>query len=341
MHFTDRRVHRRFLTAASCVAAALLLAAGPVAAQELEDWQRDELEPLVDIVASALDGEIVPQEDPFELAPTFIKATDGNTYVPFTLTLDPDSVGDSLAIYLYIDEPLDPPAERDDDEEAEPAWEEAYFVEVEESDDVVRISRAFTLPGGNYDVYVAIRDSAGEDGDRDDDPTVLLLREQVEVPDFWTPDLSISTILIAEAIEPLTAMLTPEQQLLRPYALGAFEIVPKFELSFARDEQFSPLFFVYNAGVQDGAKPNVTVEFDFHQQTDDGEEFFNRTSPQEFNSQTLPPDFDLTIGHQIVAGQQIPLSIFPVGAYRLEVKVTDNTSGAVVTHNLTFSVEAA
>ena len=340
MHFSVRRVSRHFLLAASCVAAALLLAAPPVAAQDLEDWQRDELEPLVDVVASALDGELVPQDDPFELAPTFIKATDGNTYVPFTLTIEPDSVGDTVAVYLYIDEHQDVPVERDDDERPVAVWEEAYFVDATESDGVVRISRAFTVPGGTYDVYVAIRDSAGEDGDRDDDPTVLLLREEVEVPDFWTPELQISTILIAEAIEPLTAQLTPEQQLARPYALGPFEIVPKFELNFGRDEQFAPLFFVYNAGVQDGAKPNVTVEFDFHQQTGDGEEFFNRTSPQEFNGQTLPPDFDLTIGHQIVAGQQIPLSIFPVGDYRLEIKVTDNTSGAVVTHNVAFSVEA-
>lgn len=340
MHSSVRCASRHFLVGASCVATALLLAAAPVAAQELEDWQRDELEPLVDVVASALDGELVPQDDPFALVPTFIKATDGNTYVPFTLTLDPDSVGDSVAIYLYIDEHQDVPVERDDDERPEAIWEEAHFVDVSESDGAVRISRAFTVPGGTYDVYVAIRDSAGADGDSDDDPTVLLLREEVEVPDFWTPELQISTILIAEAIEPLAVQLTPEQQVMRPYALGPFEIVPKFDLDFERDEQFAPLFFVYNAGVQDGAKPNVTVEFDFHQQTADGEEFFNRTSPQEFNGQTLPPDFDLTIGHQIVAGQQIPLTIFPAGSYRLEIKVTDNTSGSVVTHNVAFSVGA-
>ena len=303
MHSSVRCGSRHFLMAASCVAAALLLATAPIAAQELEDWQRDELEPLVDVVASALAGELVPQDDPFALTPTFIKATDGNTYVPFTLTIDADSVGESLAIYLYIDEHRDVPVERDDDERPEAVWEEAHFVAASESDGLVRISRAFTVPGGAYDVYVAIRDSAGEDGDREDDPTVLLLREEVEVPDFWTPDLQISTILIAEAIEPLTVQLTPEQQAARPYALGPFEL-------------------------------------DFHQQTADGEEFFNRTSPQEFNGQTLPPDFDLTVGHQIVAGQQIPLSIFPAGDYRLEIKVTDNTSGAEVVHNVAFSVEA-
>ena len=339
MHPIARCLSRHSLMAASVVATALLLAAAPVAAQDLEDWQRDELEPLIDVVASALDGEIVAQADPFDLAPTFIKATDGNSYVPFTLTIDPDSVGDSLAIYLYVDEPLEASAERDD-ERPEAIFEDAYFVDAAESDGVVRISRAFNAPGGVYDVYVAIRDSAGEDGDRDNDPTVLLLRRQVVVPDFWTPDLQISTVLVAESIAPLTAPLTPEQQVSRPYALGAFEILPKFDLAFTQGEEFAPIFFVYNPGLQDGTKPNVTVEFDFHRQTADGEEFFNRTPPQEFNSQTLPPDFDLTIGHQIVAGQQVPLQSFPAGSYRLEIKVTDNTSGAEVVRNVAFSVGA-
>ena len=340
MHPNVRRVSRHSLMAASCVAVAMLLAAAPVAAQDLEDWQEDELRTLCDVVRRARAGEIVALEDPFQLDPTFIKATDGETYVPFTLTIDPGAVGDMVAIYLYVDEHRDGPVEQGDEDCPQGVFADAYFVDAPESDGAVRISRAFNAQGGAYDVYVAIRDSAGEDGDRDDDPTVLLLREEIEVPDFWSPDLQISTIFVAESITPLNAPLTPEQQIVRPYALGAFEILPKFDLSFERDEQFAPLFFVYNAGVQDGAKPNVTVEFDFHQQPEDGEQFFHRTRPQEFNGQTLPPDFDLTIGHQIVAGQQIPLSIFPAGDYRLEVKVTDNTSGAEVIHNIAFSVGA-
>ena len=340
MHPIARRLSRHSLMAASVVATALLLAAAPVAAQDLEDWQEDELRSLCDVVRSARAGEIVALEDPFEMAPTFIKATDGETYVPFTLTIDPDAVADDVAIYLYVDEHQDGPVEPGDEDCPQGVFADAYFVGAPESDGAVRISRAFNAPGGLYDVYVAVRDSAGEDGDRNDDPTVLLLRNEVEVPDVWTPDLQISTIFVAESIAPLNAPLTPEQQIMRPYALGAFEILPKFDLSFTQGEELAPLFFVYNPGLQDGAKPNVTVEFDFHRQTADGEEFFNRTPPQEFNSQTLPPDFDLTIGHQIVAGQQVPLRSFPAGSYRLEVKVTDNTSGAEVVHNIAFSVGA-
>ena len=69
MHPIARRVTRHSLMAASSVAAALLLAVAPVAAQDLEDWQEDELRSLCDVVSSARAGEIVALEDPFELDP--------------------------------------------------------------------------------------------------------------------------------------------------------------------------------------------------------------------------------------------------------------------------------
>ena len=94
---------------------------------------------------------------------------------------------------------------------------------------------------------------------------------------------------------------------------------------------------VYNPRL-DNDMPNVTVEFNFHTVTADGEEFFNKTTPQEFNAQTLPPGFSVAAGHQVVAGQSIPLRLFPAGDYRLEVIVMDNAAGSSVTRNVNFTV---
>ena len=82
---------RRARILAACVSIALLATVLPVAAsaQDLEDWQRDELRGLLDAIDSAVEGEIVPEADPFELRPDFLKGTDGNVYVPFTLMIDP------------------------------------------------------------------------------------------------------------------------------------------------------------------------------------------------------------------------------------------------------------
>ena len=52
----------------------------------------------------------------------------------------------------------------------------------------------------------------------------------------------------------------------------------------------------------------------------------------------LPPQFDLAAGHQLQTGQAVPLSSFPEGDYRLEIKVTDKIANKSVTRDVNFTV---
>ena len=337
----------------------LLLLAVPATAQAqtpdetnvLEEWQTTELQSLVEVVSAALQGQLVPTEDPFELSPDFLKGADGNTYVPFTLTIDPAKItAPSVAMYLFVTEHQMPAASTTEEtEEAETElptalFEDAYFIDISGERGAggpIRISRAFTAPGGTYDVFVALRDSAGQE--TEDDPefesvTVMMLKEEIDVPDLWTPNLQTSTVVLADVIEPLTQPLTPEQQISSPYTLGTTRIVPKQGTEFAKNGELSLIFLVYNPGLTSEQKPDVTIEYNFHVTEDGAEEFFNKTNPQQFNGQTLAPGFDMMLGHQIVAGQSVPLTLFPAGTYRLEIKVTDNISGGSVTNNVNFTV---
>ena len=348
------QIFRQQLTAAACLTVAALVCAAPAAGQdepqprELSDWERAELQSLVEVVGAARAGELVPVEDPFDLSPSFLKGTDGNSYVPFTLAIDPTKIdGSSVVVYLFVDDPAPAAAadaEEDDDsdnEEQEAVFEDAYFVQLDEpgADGTVHLSRAFSAPGGEYDVYVALRKSLGEEGDDDarEELPVMLLKRQVSVPNLWTEQLQTSTVLIAEAVEPLAAPLSPEEQIQDPYTLGTTRIVPKFDRSFGKQADLNLLMLVYNPRLS-GGMPNVTVEYNFHQQTDAGEAFFNKTNPQEFNAQTLPPGFSVDAGHQIVAGQSVPLSLFPAGDYRLEITITDNEAGTNLTRDVNFTV---
>ena len=334
----------RYLAPAACATLAAFLFVAPAAGQddsarELEDWEREELQALLDAVGEALEGD-APAEDPLELAPSFVKGTDGNTYVPFTLTVDPGRIDSStVVVYLYVDDLQ--MAKSEDDGEREPVFEGAYFVEVERDDDEpIRLSRAFSVPGGDYDVYLAVRDSLGEDADDDDREArpLMVFRAPVAVPDLWTTELQTSTVFVGE-IEQLSAQPSPQEVLEQPYTLGPLRITPRPDRSFGQQEALSTLVMVYNPQL-DNDLPNVTVEFNFHTVTDDGEEFFNKTPSQEFNAQTLPPGFSVAAGHQVVAGQSVPLRLFPEADYRLEILVIDNEAETRLTRNVPFSVLA-
>ena len=167
--------------------------------------------------------------------------------------------------------------------------------------------------------------------------TVMILKEEIEVPDFWNDELQTSSLIVAELVEPLDQPLSEAQQVANPYTIGATRIVPKTNREFSTADVLNLVMLVYNPRLAD-RMPNLTVEYAFHTETPAGEQFFNRTNPQEFSAQTLPPGFDMASGHQIVAGQSIPLGGFQTGRYRLEIIVKDNLSGQSVVSDLTFNV---
>jgi hypothetical protein len=167
-----------------------------------------------------------------------------------------------------------------------------------------------------------------------------LLRRDLTVPDFNAADLSTSSIIIADAIDPITTPLTREQQQENPYTFGTMKVVPSETGKLKKASELQVLFWIYGTQQQAG-KPNVVVEYNFHVTNADGtEKYFNKTAPQELNAQTLPPQFDVAAGHQLPGSLVVPLMSFPVGEYRLEIKITDKVSGKTLTQNANFTVEA-
>jgi hypothetical protein len=83
------------------------------------------------------------------------------------------------------------------------------------------------------------------------------------------------------------------------------------------------------------------MEFKFYQKSGDKETYFNKTEPQVLNAQTLPPQFDLAAGHQLLGTLELPLASFPEGDYRLEIDVQDKVSSQKLTKNVNFTVAGA
>ncbi len=338
------------LLAVVCAIGQLLAVAPASAAQDpqvdMEDWQLAELQTLVDVVAAAVRGQGVFTGKPFRMTADFLKGMEGKTYVPFTLSIDPSLLTESsLALYLFVtphSETPPPPSADGTIEVPDPVFEDGHFVEFsgQAEGEIIEVSRAFSAEGGAYDVYLAIRDSLGATAEEEArlQSTVLILKEELEIPDFWNERLQTSSPIVAELVEPLDQPLSEDQQVASPYTLGTTRIVPKTNREFSSAEELALIMLVYNPQLSSDQMPDLTVDYSFHMENAAGEEFFNKTNPQQFNAQTLPPGFDLAGGHQIVAGQSVPLGGFQTGRYRLEISVTDNLSGQSVVNDVSFNV---
>lgn len=318
------------------------------AAPKLDKQQMQEVQAIVKYVEDVSAGKAPAPEATLAWQPYFVKSQGKTVYVPFTLTLDEGKLnGKSVAMYYRVANrtAAAPAAEenkkKDDKDSASVQYpfEDVSFTELPAAQGgQVRISRAFAVPSGDYDIYLVIRDRPEKD--QKTAPRLALLKQSVSVPDM-SSQLTTSSIILADKIEAQTAALSRDEQLRQPFTFGGTVIVPSSATTIPKTGELSLVFFVYNVGVDSANKPNVDVEYNFMRKTTEGEKFFNKTNPQAFNAQTLPPQFDLALGHQLVAGQSVPLGSFEPGEYRLEIKVTDKTSGKTLTRDVPFTVTAS
>jgi hypothetical protein len=309
--------------------------------------EQQDIETLVKLVDSAAAGQAAPSDVPvtWELN-HFVKSADGSTYVPFTVAIDRSKLTrPAVSLYLRVasKQQLAAAAEaraaKKEDKEAQARtiypWDNIYFLDLKDDG---KVSRGMALSPGEYEVFIAVKDKATDQ--RNQPPAkVGFLRHQLTVPDFnKTAELTTSSVILASTIEPLQTPLSAEQQQENPYTFGVLRVVPTVEPRFSKTGELQFVFWVYGASQDASRKPDVQIEYNFHHKTAEGEKYFNKTAPQLLNAQTLPPQFDMAAGHQLLGNLQVPLASFPAGDYRIEIKVTDKPSGKALTQNLNFTV---
>jgi hypothetical protein len=329
-----------------------------------DEAQKKEIQGIVKIVDDMAAGQPTPNDLSVAwLREDVLKALGTKEYVPFTVSIDTAKVsGGTIAFYWRVvskaaaaPEPAagqkkDDKKDKDKSKKPDYAYEDISFVPVTAGQSAMRISRSFTVPAGNYDVFIVVKEPTPDKPAKNAPPQKMsLLKQTVNVPDFWNGELATSSVILAQRIDPLPAPLTPQQQADRPYALGAMEILPAFDTKLSKKSELSTFMLIYNPKVDTANKPDVTVEYNFCQAAQGsqpkagepckaGEKFFNHTAPQSLNAQTLPPNFDFAAGHQLQSGQAVPLASFPEGEYRLEIKVTDKIANKTLTKDVTFTV---
>jgi len=208
-------------------------------------------------------------------------------------------------------------------------FEEYFFFDMGggRSGDSRMVERALALPPGEYDVYVGLIDRGRL---KTSSPSVI--HRTVTVPDFWSDQLALSSLILAREVHPLKAPLAAPVQVEHPYTFGAAEVIPATGASFTTDEALTVVFQVCNYGAPDS---DLTANYTFFR-VDGGRRLFNRTDAQQFTDVDLPPAGAWE--SQAFVSQTVPLRPFPVGEYELEVQVRDRLTRGTVKATVAFTV---
>ncbi len=344
--------------------------------QKMDKAQQAEIAAAVKMVDDVMTGHQAPSDFTFSWVNHSMKSRDGKAYVPFLLTFDKDQKtppavtyylrvvskaggADTLKAQAAYKAALDKAAaaakldpENPDLAEAEaklraqaPKMEYAFedlrnFTLNAQSGAAFRVPAALSVAAGDYDVYVLLKEPAASLKDKKAQPKAGLLKVALTVPNYWTDELATSSILVTNQIEQLKTPPTQDDINKNPYIFGMARVSVPLDTKFTKKDELSILFYIYNTGIDKTGKPDLSVDYNFYRKADGAEKFFNKTNPQLLNASTLNPQFDVKAGHQLLGGLGIPLTSFPEGDYRLEIKITDKVTGKTKIENASFTVTA-
>lgn len=315
--------------------------AQPKDTKKLDKVQLQEAQALTDALNAAVGGGAAPADIPVKLDTIFFfKALNGQTYVPFTVVIDASQVADpnvAMALRVIKKGATPVPTEKDKKVSLPPAaYQDLEFPVLKVEAGQARISRAFQVPGGDYDVYVAVKEKSPADKKQKAKTTVY--RQDLKVPEFSEASGFVtSSVVLADKMEPLPAPLKADELRENPYTIGILQIVPKVGTTFAKTQELGIYFQIYNAGLDNAKKPDVLVEFEFFRKQGDTEKRVFATEPLVLNASTLPKEFD-PAKHMLAGPSAWPLASFPASEYRLAVKITDKVTNKTLTHSVSFSV---
>lgn len=317
---------------------------------QLTDLERADLGALVSLVNATNAGAEPPLPPTVSItweASDFVRGQAGSTYIPFRFRVDRGELpSEDAVIYVRaVDKAAAPPqlplqgrgrgrgARVADDIQPQYAWDYADFLTLPRSG---RVSRSMTLPPGEYDLWVAVKGRTSDAASAANEP-IGLVRRDLSVPGFTDEDLATSSVIRIANIEQLQQTPTAQERDRNPYTFGAVRFTPTNSDLYTRRSTFLAIYWIYGAEADRNGIPDLQVNYAFYRQTAAGEEYVNRTAPEEFSANTLPPQVDAREG--IFAIAEIPMSVLEPADYRLEVTVLDRRSDDMIMSDVRFTVQ--
>ena len=197
-----------------------------------------------------------------------------------------------------------------------------------------RWERAVTAPPGDYDVVLAW---ATVDG-RGRPATVGTTRHHLSLPLASRESLRLGSVVVADAIGTVAQPYPADQQSAHPYVLGTTDITPAADRRFTNDERLAVAFQIINPAGDASGKPDVRVGFRLYRRTGSDDALIGTPSPLTYAAETLPVDFNVGLGHPLLAALALPLTTLPRGQYRLAISATDMMARTAATGEALFEI---
>lgn len=321
----------------------------------IDEHLRREAEALVQLADDAAAGKTVPSEVSLTWQNDFLKAQPG-TFVPFTISFRAaESAPQQALMYVRVQRlPVPSPTRTGSRPPRDYAYETIFPVRMSmAAGQSVRVRRGFAVAAGRYRVIVVLKQWAeGVSRPSEGRPLTGIATQELDVPDFWTGQLTTSSVILADRLEPLLEPVPSDELDEDPYVIGLTRIHPAASRTYTRRQELIAVFLVYNLSV--GADKQFDLQVDYHLYRKDpsgqqagtareggvrpGERYVTRTNSQRFSPSLMGPGFDPASGSPLLAGQGILLSDFEPGEYRLGITVTDLLSRRMVSRDVFFSV---
>jgi hypothetical protein len=196
------------------------------------------------------------------------------------------------------------------------------------------IARAFTAGPGDYDLYLAWADPSAPKPAT----TVRVIRKTLTLEPARTLGMITSSVILADSVLTRQAPYSAADQASHPYSIGLMEIVPARTNRYGREHNLSVALQVINAQSNDAGMPDLTVNFRIVRVNGERESPVASLTPQSYNATTLPPEFNMRLGHPLFAAVTAPLATIARGDYRLRIAVNDRIANTVANAETDFSV---
>lgn len=194
------------------------------------------------------------------------------------------------------------------------------------------IQRALTAGPGSYDLLIAWVDA----GAAPQKAEYHVARRSLQLAPA-AAEFGLSSVIVADHINVRGAPYSPIEQRAHPYAIGLTEVVAARDTVFTPAEQLAVAFQIINAAPSPSGTPDVHVNLRIVR-AGSRDQVVAMLSPLTYDASTLPPDFDVRLGHPVIAALAAPLATIPRGDYQLLITAEDRIAGSVVGAAAEFTV---